>query len=112
MKLFPSVRIGLVFLVSLAALFSQAQEPAAQGNFDGPAELPRVYMKSSVADTPAPGKVIRVEEDGNLQHAFDTAACGDTIELPAGASFAGHFRITKKECDDAHWIIVRTADAD
>jgi len=25
------------------------------GSFDGPAELPRVYMKSSLADTPAPG---------------------------------------------------------
>jgi hypothetical protein len=112
MKLFPSVRIGLVFLVCFTALFTRAQEPGAAGNFDGPAELPRVYIKSSVADTPAPGKVIRVKEDGNLQQAFDTAACGDTIELPAGASFPGHFRITKKDCDDAHWIIIRTADAD
>jgi hypothetical protein len=69
-------------------------------------------MKSSLADTPAPGKVHRLDENGNLQQAFDTATCGDIIELPAGASFVGHFRIPQKPCDDAHWIIIRTAGAD
>ncbi|HKC71661.1 MAG TPA: hypothetical protein VKB60_08565, partial [Terriglobales bacterium] len=86
------------------------QTPA--GNFDGPAELPRKYIKTSLADTPAPGRRVRVKEGQGLQEALDHAKCGDTVELEAGATFRGVFRFPKKPCDDGHWIIVRTSAPD
>ncbi len=98
----------------LAAVNRSAATPkfTSQGEFDGPAELPRVYVKSALADTPAPGKVLLVKADGDLQGALDSAACGDVIELEAGAVFGGHFHLPKKACDDAHWIIIRTSASD
>jgi len=81
-------------------------------NFDGPAELPRVYVKSSLADTPAPGSVISVPKGGDFQKALDRAKCGETIELQAGASYVGRFILPARSCDDAHWIIVRTSAPD
>jgi hypothetical protein len=84
--------------------------PAAQR--DGPAELPRVYLRTSLADTPAPGRVRVVHSGDNLQEALDSAQCGDTLELQSGATFRGQLRIPEKSCDDAHWIIVRTSAPD
>ncbi len=82
------------------------------GNFDGPAELPRVYIQSSLADTPASGAVTLVPKGGNLQTALDNANCGDTIQLQAGASFTGVFPFSAKSCTDSNWIIVRTSAPD
>jgi hypothetical protein len=92
----------------MSAVHAQTSNAPA-GQFDGPAELPRVWVKSALADTPAPGKVIEVKNGENLQNVIDGAACGDTIKLEASATFSGHFRLTKKPCDDAHWIIIRTS---
>jgi len=78
------------------------------GVFDGPAELPRAHVKSSLTDTPAPGKVRNVKASDDLQHALNDAACGDTLKLEAGGVFSGHFVLPAKPCDDAHWIILRT----
>src|SRR5437667_1572962 len=90
--------------------------PASSGRgstgFDGPAELPRVYMNSTLADTPAPGATILVSAGQSLQSALNAANCGDTIELEAGATFAGSFSLPAKACDDQHWIIVRTSAPD
>jgi hypothetical protein len=80
--------------------------------FDGPAELPRVLVKSSLADTPAPGHVRLVKESDSLQEAIDGAGCGDTLKLSAGAVFQGIFRLPDKSCDDSHWIILRTSASD
>ena len=80
--------------------------------FDGPAELPRVSVKSALTDTPAPGKVLAVTAGSDLQAALDRAACGDTLKLEAGATFTGKFLLPKKACDDAHWIILRTSAPD
>ncbi len=91
---------------------SGASPPAPQAQFDGPAELPRVYVKSSLADTPATGQVVLVKAAGDLQGALDSAACGTVIKLEAGAVFTGHFLLPKKPCDDAHWIIIRTSASD
>ncbi len=88
------------------------QQLTGKGSFDGPAELPRVYVKTSLADTPTPGQVRLVKSDGNLQAMLDGAACGDIIKLEAGAIFRGHFLLPKKPCDDAHWIIIRTSAPD
>ncbi|HST11282.1 MAG TPA: Ig domain-containing protein [Terriglobales bacterium] len=79
---------------------------------DGPAELPRVYMKSSVADTPAPGATHAVKTSAALQAALNSAKCGDTIALQAGTTFKGQFVFPAKNCDDNHWIVVRTSAAD
>jgi len=86
--------------------------PSTTGNFDGPAELPRVYVQSDLADTPAPGSVIAVAKGGDFQQALNTAKCGDTITLQAGAVYTGSFTFPTQTCDDAHWIIVRTSAAD
>jgi hypothetical protein len=101
-------------LFSLGSVLTGAAQPlsSAAGSFDGPAELPRVHVKSALADTPAPGKVHTVRADDNLQQALNQAACGDTIKLEAGAVFTGHFIFPAKKCDDAHWIILRTSAPD
>ena len=80
--------------------------------FDGPAELPRVYIQTALADTPAPGSTITVNSGGDLQSALNTAKCGDTVSLQAGATFSGAFTFPAKRCDDRHWIIVRTNSRD
>ena len=80
--------------------------------FDGPAELPRSYMKTAIADTPAPGSLIAVNAGGDLQSALDRVHCGDTIQLQAGAVFQGNFKLPAVSCDDQHWIIIRTSTPD
>ncbi len=78
------------------------------GNYDGPAELPRVTVASTLADTPAPGTVISVNAGGDLQAALNSAHCGDTIELQAGATYDKVLTLPAKPCDDQHWIVLRT----
>ena len=87
---------------------------SSQGNggFDGPAELPRVYLQTTLANTPTPGKTTLVSAGGDFQGALNSASCGDTIELQSGASFSGTFTFPAKACDDQHWILVRTSAAD
>ena len=84
----------------------------AGSNFDGPAELPRVTVPSAMSDTPAPGSVITVNAGGDLQSALNNAHCGDTIHLQAGATFTGRFIVPAKNCDNNHWIIIRTSSPD
>jgi putative Ig domain-containing protein len=81
-------------------------------NFDGPAELPRVTVPSAMSDTPAPGSVITVNAGGDLQSALNSAHCGDVIHLQAGATFTGRFVVPAKNCDNNHWIIIRTSSPD
>jgi len=84
----------------------------AGSNYDGPAELPRVTVPSAMSDTPAPGAVINVKAGGDLQAALNNAQCGDVIQLQAGAAFSGRFMVPAKNCDNNHWIIVRTSSPD
>ncbi len=115
------LRLGFVLCLLLGCTFyitpgttqaAPVQSSSNSAKFDGPAELPLVYVKSALADTPAPGKTLLVKSGDNLQKALDDASCGDTIKLEAGASFVGHFRLPKKTCDDAHWIVIRTSAPD
>ena len=92
---------------SLSLVVSPASN-SGTGEFDGPAELPRVYLKTSMADTPTPGSVIPVAAGGDLQAALDQANCGDIVALQAGATFTGLFKLANKSCDDQHWILVRS----
>jgi hypothetical protein len=85
---------------------------SANGNFDGPAELPRATVATSMADTPAPGAVVFVNSGGDLQAALNNAHCGDILELQAGATFTGNFKFPAKNCDNGHWIIVRSSAPD
>src|SRR2546429_9715305 len=83
----PHTWFRLLSLTLLVCASSFAQ-PA---QFDGPAELPRVYVHSALADTPAPGKVISVHAGDNLQPAINKAGCGDQIELQSRQGFTGAF---------------------
>jgi hypothetical protein len=105
--------LALTFAVpTLASNSHSVSNPPSAGQFDGPAELPRVLLKTSLADTPAPGSVRSVKQADNLQQALDLAHCGDTLLLQAGAVFQTSIQIPEKHCDDAHWIIVRTSAPD
>lgn len=98
---------------AVSAALSLAINPqTTASNYDGPAELPRVYMQSDLTDTPAPGGVISVPKGGDFQAALNRVQCGDTIELQSGGVFTGSFTAPAKDCDDAHWIIVRTSAPD
>jgi hypothetical protein len=93
--------------------FTLSVSNASQSNFDGPAELPRVYLSTTLSDTPAPGVTTTVPAGGNLQDALNNANCGDTISLQSGATFSGgQITFPAKSCDDLHWIIVRTSAPD
>jgi hypothetical protein len=108
-----SILIVLLAGVSLFALLGHTRAAdTSSAKYDGPAELPRIYLQTSLADTPAAGKIRTVKAGDNLQSALDQAACGDTLSLEAGAIFTGHFVFPKKNCDDAHWIILRTSTPD
>ena len=107
-----SHRHPLPWTLLAAILLLRAYAAAQQGQFDGPAELPRVYVHNALSDTPAPGKKIAVVAGDNPQSAINSASCGDTIELQAGAAFVGVFHFPQKPCDDSHWIIVRTSAPD
>jgi putative Ig domain-containing protein len=97
---------------STKALTLVVSSQPSGSKFDGPAELPRVYIQSLLANTPAPGNTISVPAGGSLQTALNNANCGDTITLQAGATFPGVFTFPAKSCDDQHWIIVRTSAPD
>ncbi|HMK23397.1 MAG TPA: Ig domain-containing protein, partial [Terriglobales bacterium] len=85
---------------------------ANAGSADGPAELPRVHVSSAMSDTPAAGATQLVKTSADLQTSLNSAQCGDTISLQAGATFTGAFTFPAKHCDDAHWIMVRTSAPD
>jgi len=87
-------------------------DPGNQPKFgakDGPATLPQSCFYTALSATPSPGKKIKVTAEESLQQAIDSAGCGDTLELPAGAKFTGFFSFPTKNCDDSHWITVRSS---
>ncbi|PYV59827.1 MAG: hypothetical protein DMG98_04810 [Acidobacteria bacterium] len=86
--------------------------PPQSTGFDGPAELPRVYVQSAITDTPTPGNIITVNAGGSFQNALNAANCGDTILLQAGATFSGSFTLPAKACDSSRWIVIRTSAPD
>lgn len=87
------------------------------GASDGPAKLPGQCINSAMSSTPSPGATYSVCSSGcaftTLQAAVDAAACGDTVELAAGQTFAsGKIIFPARHCDDGHWITVRTSTPD
>src|SRR5450631_4420683 len=81
------------------------------GAKDGIAELPKACYYTALDGTPSPGKEIRVSPKADLASALEHAKCGDTLLLPAGASFEVH-ELPSKKCDDLHYITVRTDTPD
>ena len=81
------------------------------GEKDGPAELPKTCYYTGMDATPSPGKQIRVAAGADLNAAVDQARCGDTLLLAAGANFAPR-TFPKKNCDDQHYITLRTDTPD
>ena len=95
----------------LGAILDQSSTPPAKTS-DGPAELPREFVKSSLKDTPASGKTWTVHSGQSLEQVLASASCGDIIQLQAGATFSGNYVLPEKKCDDSHWIIIRTSAPD
>lgn len=81
-------------------------------SYDGPAELPIATVASSMVDTPATGAVISVNAGANLQAALNNAQCGSTIQLQAGATFAGNFEFPALNCNSNNWVVIRTSAPD
>src|ERR1022692_2417997 len=111
-----ALRIGFLSLILTATLCAASSgqfstQPKGK-NFDGPAELPRQQVKSSLKDTPAGRKSWMVRSGQSLEQVLTSASCGDTIQLESGATFTGVFTFPAKSCDDNHWIIVRTSADD
>lgn len=81
------------------------------GDKDGPAELPKRCYYTAMDGTPSPGKQIRVSAGGDLERAVEQAKCGDTLLLAAGQAFKIK-AFPSKNCDDQHYILIRTDTPD
>jgi hypothetical protein len=81
------------------------------GEKDGPAQLPKSCYYTAMDGTPSPGKQIRVPANSDLTAAVESAKCGDTLQLAAGASFEIK-ELPSKKCDDQHYITLRTDTPD
>ncbi|MGB7130836.1 MAG: hypothetical protein WBD59_08505, partial [Candidatus Sulfotelmatobacter sp.] len=53
-----------------------------------------------------------MHETQEFKDTLARASCGDVIELQAAAVFSGTVTLPAKNCDDLHWIIIRTAAPD
>jgi hypothetical protein len=107
------VFLALIWSLSVCpAASNQTSTASSSQHFDGPAELPREYVKSSLRDTPTGGKTLTVGSDQSIEKTLASASCGDIVELQAGARFAGSLILPVKNCDDSHWIIIRTSAPD
>ena len=103
---------NLILLLAATLTIAVTPASASGGNYDGPAELPRVTVPSGMTDSPAPGSIVTVNAGDDLQSALNSARCGDVVELQAAATFVGPFTVPAKNCDINHWIIVRTSSPD
>src|SRR3984893_10618893 len=72
------------------------------------AELPRLYIDTSMPHQT--GLVMNVPVGGDFQGALNGASCGDTIQLAAGATYLGNFKLPVKSCDG--WVVIRTSAPD
>ncbi len=108
----PGMVFLLLLLISFRALASGASSPLSTAEtHDGPAELPREYVKRSLKDTPANGKIWLVHSGEPIEPVLKGASCGDIVQLQSGGTFSG-LELPSKNCDDAHWIVIRTSAPD
>ena len=102
-----SVVVVLTVLVFSMCMFAQSGS-----GYDGPAQLPIATVASAMAQTPAAGSVVSINAGEDLQAVLNTAQCGTTIQLQAGATFAGNFRVPALAWDSNHWVVIRTSSPD
>jgi hypothetical protein len=81
------------------------------GDKDGPAALPTTCYYTALDGTPSPGKEIHVNAGSTLSSSMESVNCGDTVLLPAGASFQIK-QFPAKNCDEGHYITVKTDTPD
>lgn len=60
----------------------------------------------SMSDTPPAARIVSLAAGANLQAAIDEARAGDVIELEAGATFVGNFRLRGQH---AEAVMIRSA---
>lgn len=84
-----------------------AEAGGGGGDFDGPAELPRVQVDTTYS---APtGTTWVVNSGDNFQTALNSAALNDIIQLEAGATFTGPFTLPNKTSGNGWIYIVSSA---
>jgi hypothetical protein len=81
------------------------------GSKDGVAELPKTCYYTALDGTPSPGRQLRLSARSDLASAIESAKCGDTLLLTAGAAYEVT-ALPAKKCDDQHYITVRTDTPD
>ena len=125
---FSSTRILFFALLLISVFLSQGLASAAApptgenaycgkgdvpqfGEKDGPAELPKTCYYTGLDGTPSPGRQIRVAAREELAEAINSAKCGDTLLLSAGAIYEVA-SLPSKKCDDHHYITIRTDTPD
>src|ERR1700738_2402386 len=82
-----SILVLMVVSGRVQTLVSSQSSPQSE-KFDGPAELPRIYVDSSLTATPAPGRTLLVHAGEDPSQVLAKASCGDTVELQAGTTFS------------------------
>ncbi len=124
----PNSSPGIALLLGLFVFLSAASAVAAApptgenaycgkgdvaqfGAKDGVAELPKTCYYTALDGTPSPGKQIQVGGKADLASAMEGAKCGDTLLLPAGATYEVT-TLPAKKCDERHYITVRTDTPD
>jgi hypothetical protein len=76
---------------------------------DGPAQLPLNCYYTGMDGTPSPGKTLAGNDPNAL---YAQASCGDVIVLTAGQSIIEEPEFPRKNCDDQHYITIRTSAPD
>ena len=79
---------------------------AAPGGTPTLPELPRILINTTYV--PPTGRVISVAAGGDLQAAINAAACGDEVQLAAGATYTGNYSLPARQCA-TNPIHIRTA---
>ena len=119
-KIFPTLAFVVVSLSILSAAagppidenaYCGKGDVAHFGDKDGPAQLPQACYYTGLDGTPSSGKQIHVGASENLASAVKDAKCGDTLLLPAGATYELN-NLAPKKCDNQHYITIRTETPD
>ena len=76
---------------------------------DGPAQLPTSCYYTGRDGTPSPGTTLTGTDPNAL---YAQASCGDVIMLTAGQSISENPNFPRKNCDDQHYITIRSSTSD
>jgi len=109
-------KVSIIPPVSIPPLLNNENRFCAAGNvpqypskMDGPAHLPTSCYYTGLDGTPSPGKTWAGKDPNAL---YAQAQCGDVILLTAGQSITENPNFPHKNCDDGHYITIRTSTPD